>query len=113
MITNVSREKTSRGVRKPKSLIGSGGSIGNNVSAAVTKKSAVKVKFGAAISLNALRNWVKDQDTLKLHAEGVEVKYRIGKDRQMAPRGDYCAYMLKTVSIYVKIVLYTHKQINK
>ena len=47
------------------------------------------------------------------NAEGVTVKYRIGKDRQMAPRGDYCAYMLKAVSIYVKIVLYTHKKINK
>ena len=52
-------------------------------------------------------------DILNRNAEGVEVKYRIGKDRQMAPRGDYCAYMLKTVSIYVKIVSRTHKQINK
>ena len=41
---------------------------------------------------------------------GVEVKYRIGNDRQMTPRGDYCAYMLKTVCIYVNIVLFTHKQ---
>ena len=51
-------------------------------------------------------------DILNRNAEGVEVKYRIGKDRQMAPRGDYCAYMLKTVCINVKIVFFTHKQTN-
>ena len=52
-------------------------------------------------------------DILNRNAEGVEVKYLIGKDPQMAPRGNYCAYMLKTVSINVKNVFYTHKQINK
>ena len=52
-------------------------------------------------------------DILNRNAEGVEVKYRIGKDRQMAPRGDYCAYMLKTVSIFIKNVSCIQKKQNK
>ena len=55
-------------------------------------------------------------DILYRNAEGVEVKYRIGKDRQMAPQGDDFAYMLKTVSIYEKnciIYTQTNKQTKK
>ena len=51
-------------------------------------------------------------DILHQDAEGVEVKYRIGNDLQMTPLGDYCAYMLKPVCVYVNIVLFTHKQTN-